>query len=210
MKIEVIQGGLADIEAGALLLPVAASKQLEGVVRSLDKKLGGGLSSFLSRDDFRARRNETAILYPVPGLIGAERIVLVGVGDAERCTAEVIRQAAGEAAKRARSLGATTLLAPPMGGDWIEHDLAAQATVEGIILGLYRFLELKTEPPSHPEVEQLTIAACKAADLEAVIEGARVGRILAESTNLARDLVNRPANVATPTHLAEVAHAIAV
>jgi len=39
--------------------------------------------------------------------------------------------------------------------------------------------------------------------------GARQGQIVAESTLLTRDLVNRPANIATPTAIAEVAQHIA-
>ncbi|MFN2109266.1 MAG: leucyl aminopeptidase family protein, partial [Anaerolineae bacterium] len=39
--------------------------------------------------------------------------------------------------------------------------------------------------------------------------GARAGQIVSESTLLARDLVNRPANIATPTHIAEAAERMA-
>ena len=48
-----------------------------------------------------------------------------------------------------------------------------------------------------------------AAQVAAVEAGAQVGQVVAEAACLARDLVNRPANYATPTDLAEVAIEIA-
>ncbi len=204
VKVEVVQGGLAEREAGALLVPLFADKGLTGALQSIDEKIGGMLSAFLAREDFRGKKNETAVLYPPPGAIGAERLVLVGLGERETCSAERVRQAAGAAAKAARALGATTLLAPPMGAERLAEEVAAQATVEGVLLGLYRFWELKTASKPTPDVVSLTLVA----EGKDGAVGAGIGRVLAESANLARDLVNRPANVATPTHLAEVARAI--
>jgi leucyl aminopeptidase len=54
-----------------------------------------------------------------------------------------------------------------------------------------------------------TLVQFEKAQLPAVEKGAAIGQIVAEATCLARDLVNRPANYATPTDLADVALEIA-
>ena len=48
-----------------------------------------------------------------------------------------------------------------------------------------------------------------AASIDALTAGVSVGTVLAESTMLARDLVNHPANVMTPTRMADTAREVA-
>ncbi len=208
MKIEVIHAKLAEVETDALVLSLFADEPLSGQAAALDSRLGGALAALLEAGDFHGRRNEMAVFYP-QGKVSARRLLLVGLGKRESCTAEVIRQAAGTAAKKARALGAKRVVMPPLGCGVVAADAAVQATVEGTMLGLYRFWELKTEPKPTPDVEVLTILAGEEAHLPAATQWARVGQVMAESANLARDLVNRPANIATPSHLAEVAAQIA-
>ncbi|MBN1259102.1 MAG: leucyl aminopeptidase, partial [Anaerolineae bacterium] len=96
------------------------------------------------------------------------------------------------------------------GAGGIAPEKAAEAVVEGTLLGLYRFHELRTQlEDARPDLESLTLVDC-APDNQAAVElGVESGRILAESTVLARNLINRPANVATPSHIVETARAMA-
>jgi leucyl aminopeptidase len=81
--------------------------------------------------------------------------------------------------------------------------------VEGTILGLYRYQELKNKPPERPDPELFTLVEFDQSKVPAVEEGARAGEVVADAACLARDLVNRPANYATPTDLADLAMDIA-
>ena len=65
-------------------------------------------------------------------------------------------------------------------------------------MGLYRYQELKNEEPDRPDPEKLTLVQFDPAKLPAIEAGAQVGQIVADAVCLARDLVNRPANYATP------------
>jgi leucyl aminopeptidase len=91
----------------------------------------------------------------------------------------------------------------------LNPEAAAQAVVEGTILGLYRYRELKSKDPERVDPETFTLVEFDEERAAAVKAGAGVGWIVAEATCLARDLVNRPANYATPTDLAEAAMEIA-
>ena len=85
---------------------------------------------------------------------------------------------------------------------------AAQATIEGALLAAYRFDAQKKKEPAH-DVARLTVVEFDAERIDAITAGARGAEGIAAGVSLARDLVNMPPNVATPTRLAAAAEAIA-
>lgn len=115
------------------------------------------------------------------------------------------------AARKARELGALSYSSIVHGADTgaLAPDAAAQVVVEGTILGLYRYQELKSEPVDRADPERLTLLVLNEAIAPAVEAGARVGQVVAEAACLARDWTNRPANMATPSDLADEADDIA-
>jgi len=93
-----------------------------------------------------------------------------------------------------------------------KEEAGARAIAEGFLLGGYSFNEYKSKKEKCP-VAKVMIAAeeyeNKKIEAGAVMEGIRTGRILAEATNLTRDIVNRiPAEV-TPVKLGEIAGEVA-
>jgi leucyl aminopeptidase len=132
---------------------------------------------------------------------GGKRVILAGLGKRDELDAERARVAASVAAGRARELGARSLswAAPSDDGH------VAGGLVEGTLLALYSFDRFKsTSGDEDAGVESLEVAAD--GDLAAAVEHARV---VADAQNAARDLQNTPANVATPTFLAERAQELA-
>jgi leucyl aminopeptidase len=132
---------------------------------------------------------------------GQRRVLIAGLGKREEFDAERARVAAAAVAGRAGELGTVSLswALPP--GDGV-----AAALVEGTLLKLYSFDRFKTgkDDGDAEGLESLEIAG---ADVPAgEVERARIAT---DSANRARDLQNLPANVATPTFLAERAAEIA-
>ncbi len=212
MQINVITGSIQEQESQAIVVNL-----FEGVTKpggatgAVDAALNGAIRALIADGDFRGKLNEIAVLYPA-GAIPARRVIIVGLGKRENFERDVIRQAAATAAKQARDLGITHIHTIAHGGGigGIAPEIAAEAVVEGTILGLYRFHELKTELENvRPDVETLTLVEFDADKVPALEAGARAGQAIAESTLLARDLINRPANVATPSHIAKVAQDMA-
>ena len=213
MEIRVKAGGIQTEDA-----PLIVVNLFEGVTEpggatgAVDKALGGQIRALIAAGDFRGKRNETAVLYPA-GAIPAQRVLLVGLGKEEKFDLDGVRQAAGAAAKKARDLGVTRFSTIVHGGGRAGLDLedAAQAVVEGTILALYRFREHKTEADEdeRPDIEAVTLVEFSAEKVPLVERGARTGQVIAEAVNMTRDLVNQPANYATPTILAETAQRLA-
>jgi leucyl aminopeptidase len=181
-----------------------------GATGAVDKALGGVIAEAITAGDFRGKKGEIFLFY-TRGALPARRVLVVGLGPQDTFTLEAIRWASAAAARKARHLGVTSFSSIVHGGGagGFPLDAAAQAVVEGTILGLYRYQELKNEPPERPDPELLTLVEFDQSKVPAVEGGARAGEIVADATCLARDLVNRPANYATPTDLANLAMGVA-
>ncbi len=213
MRIEVVAGRIEEQPAQAIVVNLfEGTTSPGGATGAVDRALGGQIQAIIEAGDFKGKRDEMIVLYPPKGALPAQRVLVVGLGKPEKFTLDGVRYAAAVAARKARALGVTHVhtVMHGAGAGGIEPRRAAEAVVEGTLLGLYRFRELKTERDDDPpDVEALTLVEFDAAQVEAMREGARVGRIIAESTMLARDLSNRPANIATPAHIAQVARQVA-
>ncbi|MCC7352259.1 MAG: leucyl aminopeptidase [Anaerolineae bacterium] len=212
MKVTVKQGGIQFEEA-----PLVVVNLFEGVTEpggatgAVDRALGGAIREIITAGDFKGKGGETALLY-TRGNFPAKRVLVVGLGKAEKFDLEAVRKASATAARKAHDLGLARLATIVHGGGIGSMAVvdAAQAVVEGTILGLYRYRELKSDDENGGKpLEELTLVEFDEKKLADVREGVRVGQIVAEAACLARDLSNRPGNLATPTHLAETAQRLA-
>jgi leucyl aminopeptidase len=95
------------------------------------------------------------------------------------------------------------------GAEQVELSLAAQATIEGALLGLYRWRTNHTTAVERGDIESITVVETDAAKVGAVEAGIRVGRAVAAGVTRARDLVNQSPNVMTPAGLANAAETMA-
>jgi len=182
-----------------------------GATGAVDKALGGQIRRLIAEGDLKGKAKETALLY-TNGAMPAKRVLVVGLGKEEKFGLEAIRIAAATAAKRVRDLRVKSYSTIVHGGGRGGISLAAatQAVVEGTELALYGFKELKTEPEDDPkEVSDMTFVVFDESKRPEVKAAVEVGCQIVVGVNLARDLVNRPANYATPTLLAQRAQEMA-
>jgi leucyl aminopeptidase len=164
------------------------------------------MAEVFAAEKFQGKTGQLTHFYTT-GRLPAKRVMIVGLGARESVTAETIRRAASSALRRSRDLGARTVAIEVL-GDRLPGQQAAQAVVEGAILGTYTFDRYKKEK-TEKFVEELRVVEPDASRAGDVREGIRVGQVFAESTWLARDLINAPANDVHPTHLANVARQVA-
>ncbi|MCU0490728.1 MAG: leucyl aminopeptidase [Chloroflexaceae bacterium] len=161
------------------------------------------LASLVEAGDFKAKPKQTQLLYPRESL-PARRLLLVGLGKRGSASADTVRQAAALAALKARELQLESYTTSLPASD-MPTALVAQALAEGTLLGLYRFLEYKSNlsPEQTHEVARLELLV--EGDTAAVQAGVNVGQAVAAGVKLARDLANAPGNAVTPARLGEVA-----
>lgn len=211
MNISVEQGNITASSADTIIVNL-----FEGVTRpggatgAVDAALDGAISDLIAGGDFSGKAGEVAVLYP-RGLINARRVLIVGLGDSQEFDLEGVRRAAATAVRRARDLQANHVATIVHGAGIAGLPVAgaAQATVEGMLLALYRYPHAKPKNEELHDIEAATVVEYDAAKIEAIEEGVRVAEALASGVTLARTLVNLPANIATPSYMAATAEDIA-
>jgi leucyl aminopeptidase len=177
-----------------------------GELRAVDAALGGQLARAWTEERFEGKPGQLCALH-TGGRLACRRVLVVGLGPRASADAETVRRGAALGARRARELGATSVaLHLPAAG--VPAGPRAQATVEGALLASYRFDRyLRDRGPDG--LAELAVVEPERRQQAAAREGLRRGEVVAAATCLARDLVNEPANVVTPSFLAETARRIA-
>ena len=203
------RGNIASRPAGAVAIGIfQGERRPTGAAGAIDRASRGAVTALLRSRDFTGRFLETAVLYP-SGL-RARRLIVVGLGQPEELSPHRVRLVAGQAARRARDLGARTLATPAHGAGrgGIEPERAARAVAEGSILGDYRFTAYRTDPGPPPldRVEIVELDAASSVRMRpAILDGARVAR----GVCLARDLASTPGEDLPPERLGQKALAVA-
>ncbi|HZJ28325.1 MAG TPA: leucyl aminopeptidase [Acidimicrobiia bacterium] len=186
------------VEADLVVVPVFVDRDLGAGAAVIDAAIAG-LADFMAEAGFDGKPGET-LATPSFGQLGAGAALLVGVGPRDELDADAIRRAGATLARRATKVRtvATTLLDEL--ADGTDRSVAAQALVEGVLLGGYEFLEYK----SKAEPSRLASVAIggRGTRLQAALErGATVGGAVI----WARDMVNEPAAAKSPAAFAAAA-----
>lgn len=214
MEIRGMQGEIARFECDAVVVNLFEGvTEPGGATGAVDAALDGRIRAAIASGDLGGKLGDTRLLY-TDGRTSAPRVLVVGLGPAGSFGLEEARRASAAAASAAGKLGvrhlATITHGAGIGG--LDPAAAAQATAEGAALGLYDFRAYKRAEGPDAEggsLEWVTLVERDPATLPSVRAGAAVGASVAAGVRLARDLANHPANVATPTYLAERAGEIA-
>jgi len=208
MKIQVRKGSLAEHETEAAVATYFEGETgLEGPAALLDERSGGLIGEIIRFGDFTGRTNQISVIYTRGGG-PVKRIVMVGLGKRADFTLERLRGAYAKAAQQIRSLNIGEFSsALHFRGIDLPLERMAEGVVEGVLLGLYRFLPFKTvdlEPTNH-EIAGFTLLESDDAAYKAIRAGAKTAEIIAAAVSFARDIVSTPSNEMTPTDLANEA-----
>lgn len=211
MEVKVVSGDITGLSINAIIVNLFEGvKKPGGATGAVDKALGGLITKLISEGEIKGKRNELTLIHSM-GKITPERVVVAGLGKEEKLTLSVIRGITAEACRFLRRVGATQIatIAHDAGVGGIDAEKSAQAVTEGAILGLYTFHKHQTKEEDTKEIEQLLIVEREDKKVSILERGCTRGRIMAEATNLARDMANEPGNYMTPTNMAEVAQSVA-
>ena len=172
---------------------------------SADKAIQQSAADLISAGDITGKTFEVAWLHKPAGL-KAKRLLLIGGGKAKKFSSSDLRKLAGAAVRalKPRAVRSLAFILP----DEIPADEAVKAVVEGAIVGNFDPDTYKSDRKDQ-NVESLTVVATNNNDQAKLQSTLDEARILAESQNFTRDLVNEPSNHMTPTILAERAQAMA-
>ena len=211
MEIKVIAGDITKVKTDAIIVNFfEGMESLDGDIAAVDKALDGAISQLISQGEIKGKLNEITLVHSL-GKLPTARVVVVGLGKQAELSQNKVRGAVAETCRWLRQKGVATIatIAQGAGINGISLKDAAQAVTEGALLGLYSFRKhITREDNKLGEIKEFLIVGSDEAKFH-LEEGSDKGRILAEATNLARDMVNEPANYMTPSHMAETAMRLA-
>lgn len=181
----------------------ANKDKAEPFVSTSDKAVQQAASDLISTADLTGKMFETTWLHRCSG-VKAKRLLLIGGGKAKKFTASDLRRLAGAAVRclKPRNLRSVAFVAP----EAIPAEHAVKAIVEGGFIGDFDPDTYKSDRKDQ-KIESLSVVA--GGDQDQLQRALDEARILGESQNFTRDLVNEPSNRMTPTMLAKRAHEMA-
>lgn len=159
-------------------------------------------TTMLAAGDLTGRKDELIVLYPAKKEMRSKRMLLVGLGKPEMITLETVRRAAARAAKKTVALKGKSLgffLPEVKGSNGAE---IANAAIEGVLLGLYKFDKFKKKTEKPITLEKLTIF-CNDKDIygssfKEVSSAIDRAQVICAATIFARDMENEPSNFKYP------------
>ncbi len=208
MNTKLVQGSAAQVATELLAVVVVDAGEKDkpnAQVLSADQAIQAAAKDLLSGGEATGKLGETTLLHRPNGL-AAKRLLLVGGGKAKAFSSVELRKVAGTAVRflKPKSIRSLAFAVPEIPGGAAE---AVRATVEGAFVSNFDPDVYKSDRKDQ-RVEEITLVA-GLSDKAALEVAINEGRIIGESQNFTRTLVNEPGNRMTPTMLAERAQKMA-
>jgi len=193
-----------------VVVAVFESRKLSPAAAALDRASDGSLKKILLSGDMDGKCGSVRMLYRVPG-VAAERVLLVGMGKESQVRAKEYRDGVRAAVNAVIETGANQAALYLVETKVAGRDLQWTARHAAVVAqdAAYRFDAMKSKKSEPRPLSRVVLAHSNARNRAAIDRGLAQGRAIASGIDLARDLGNFPANVCTPSYLAEQARKLA-
>ncbi len=217
MQVSVVQADPAAHRTDALVVSLFHEvTPPTGVTGAVDKALGGLISKLISEGEVTGKSGELTLIHTPDTAykaFGPKRVLVVGLGNRNSFDLDTVRNVSAEAVRRLgrSSVRRAATIVHGAGSTALDPALCAGAVAEGSLLGSYRFDKYRSnaEEELGPRFEHLEIIEPDGASVARSSTAVRAGETFASSALIARDLVNEPGNVMTPTAMAAFAQSVA-
>jgi leucyl aminopeptidase len=186
---------LSGLKADSLILPTGST--LKNSAESIDQLANNAISSVLASGEFSGKSGQVLVLnFPH---LAIKRIILLGTEGLSN--QRQVKKAVTSACAALNKTKSKTALW--VGGD-IDEDIEAEASIvaQSINTSLYNYKKQDTDET--PDLESLTFWTADNS-IKAIEAGLNYGAAVGDGMNTARQLGNLPANICTPSYLADQA-----
>jgi len=202
MKIDLSLSNPADVQTECLVLVAldhGDKDKPDAKLEAADSALRQAAADVLATGDVTGKIFETTLVHNPPKL-KAKRLLIVGGGKAKNFSSYELRRVAGAAVRslKPRSIRSFAIVAP----NSLDSENSVRAAVEGVFVGDFDPDTYKSDRKDQ-RMDSVTVVA--SGDQNRLRRAVEQARIIGESQNFTRQLVNEPSNRMTPTILAEQA-----
>lgn len=186
--------------------------EYSGFNKEVNQKLNGLIQNFvIEKEEFKAEFGKTYLLSAYESQeIKSDKILMVGLGKVSELTFAKFRELSQIIIKICKGIKNTKRIILKMPEiDIITKDIEyyTQAFVEGALISGYSFDKYKTKN-DNTLMNSLTLYQDDKELFKIMEKGLNKGRLISQSVNFARNLVNEPASVLTPCKLAQIASSL--
>ena len=193
---------LSNVDA-YLFLCYKDNKLLRNGLKQIEKFLSLEINK-VSQADFEGKENQIELVYAKN-----KRIILCGIGFKKELTLEKIRQACANGIKVADKYKVSKVAVDIFDANDAKYSFKeiAIAQSESCVLALYNYDKYKTDKDNNEtKINNILFFrqnSMSGKNFKEIQDGLKIGGVVAESTNLARDLGNEPASIAYPDFIAK-------
>jgi leucyl aminopeptidase len=220
MEFQTVTDSPLGIEADLLVIFTLGDPLKDGLFQLADRALGGHLTERAQAEEFAGRPGQI-LFSDRQGAGSARAVCVVGAGDMSGFDAARVRDMAANGVRTARRIAAGRVVMALAPVSAKHSDRALQLAIEGALLGSYRFSKYRAEEAKRADPVKTIVltfdrgrgggkrgkqTSAQTRELKAAVQRAQV---VAEAVCRARDLINEPAAVMTPSRMAEEARAVA-
>lgn len=196
---------LEGVQTKLLLVPAFENEFPAGPSAALNARCNGLLAAQAAEEKFTGKLGTTMVSF-TNNAVGARHVLLVGLGAREKFDLPALRKALTAGFKRAKAqkVEELTVQAFDLDGTTVSAEQFGEAVATYAGLVSYNINHMKTAKAGFmgdSELGQLRVLAGDN-DPDAIRRGVAAGTIIASAQNNARNLVNLPPNICTPTYLA--------
>ncbi len=168
----------------------------------------------LQSANFKGKLASVAVLVNKDTSIQTKLIVAVGLGKKEKITPEKLRKAFVAAFAKVQSLESKSVYMQSFGVEKFDTFAVVKLFVEVAYLSTYRFNDFKTKGTTENKLAEIFITPCcpsmsDKGSMTKFEQSILLGETFGEAKNKVRRLGDTPANVCTPSYLADEAEQVA-
>ena len=207
MEFSIKSGNPEKQRTSCLIVGVLELRKLSSAAKAIDDVSKKYLSNLLRRGDLDGKVGQSLLFHNVPGVL-ADRVLLIGCGRERDMDDRSYRQLIQHSMKQLEQTGALEAVSYLADVNVKGRDYAwkIKQAVEVSGHSQYQFREFKSKKnSSRKSLRKITFTVASRRELPMGESAMHTGQAIARGVKLTRDLANRPANVCTPTHLAEQA-----
>jgi leucyl aminopeptidase len=207
MQIQLENQPYSSIQADALVTYIFdKDNKIDGVLSDIDHAMDGRLAALVATGEITGKALELVLVHFPEGL-DAKRLLLVGAGKPGKFSVSDLSKIAGTALRYLKARGVKKFIFLAREGE--RNSSAAMAVTEGLGLADFESDKYRTEKKLNREIQSVLLAGFDPGPNGNLAEAVDHGRVISESQNFARDLINEPSNRLTPRMLAARAETMA-
>lgn len=200
---------LDKLETDCVIVGIYTNHQFTPSATVIDNSTHQLISNLVERGDIKGKNSETLLINVVPDS-HLQRVLIVGLGDADKASPKLYRKALAAAVKAIKAMSVTSVTCALAEVELknAEWEWKIRQVVEVFNDALYQYSETKSIKPTAITLQKVKISAPEELKKQAET-GLAQGIAIAAAVDATKLMADLPGNICTPTYLAHQALKIA-